>query len=70
LDDTDMVQKVCNGSSKSGTAVPTWVDKVRLNVKYVTRARYKMSASRSLEIWPIVLCRSKFLVDLTGKIGT
>lgn len=57
-------------SSKGDTAVPTSVDKVRLNVKYLTSVHYKMSASRSLEIWPIVLCRSKFPVDLTGKIGT
>lgn len=35
----------------------------------MTSARYKMSAGRSLEMQPIILCRSKLPVDLTGKMG-
>lgn len=45
------------------------MDRFRLNIRYVTGAHYKSSASKIFEIWPIVLCRSRFLVDLTGKIG-
>lgn len=53
LGDIGTVWRVCNCSSKSVVqTVPTWVDKVRLNVRYMTSADYKISASKSMDIDP------------------
>lgn len=63
------VWTVCNCSSKGVVqTVPTWVGKVRLNVKYMTSADYKISASESLEIGPSFCADVNFWLTWLGKL--
>lgn len=38
-------------------------------VKHVASAGYKISARTSWNIWPIIQCRSKFMVDSARRVG-
>lgn len=48
--------------------VLTWVDKVRLNVRYMTSADYKISASKSMEIGPSFCADLNFWLMWLGKL--